>query len=217
MTKFMSNPVSASNVYDDRLDTAILRPLPLNPGYLEHLESQRAAHLADPSRPDPGPPQFDYEFFLPRDADTSNSMKSRINLSPNRFQESLNGDETNGSTEMEAMPFDRVRTYETHQQVGLSEIPFAHTVVLALHDSDGSGKPRFRKGAYVYPVIQRTLIRPRRMTGAGRLGVNTDAGNDEEKVDQLEVSVRPPNESELAGRNVIKARYESTTAAEVVA
>ena len=62
--KFITNPVAASDRYDERLDVGLLRPMDQSIEAQRLLEAQMAEHANDPSRPPPIP-QYDYEFFLP--------------------------------------------------------------------------------------------------------------------------------------------------------
>ena len=62
--KFITNPVAASDRYDERLDVGLLRPMDQSIEAQRLLEAQMAEHANDPSRPPPMP-QYDYEFFLP--------------------------------------------------------------------------------------------------------------------------------------------------------
>ena len=74
--KFGGNPANATSRYDDRMDVALLRSIePTTAVMAEHAEKV-LAHQADPENlPHPGPPKFDYEFFLPEERDSVDNIK----------------------------------------------------------------------------------------------------------------------------------------------
>ncbi|CAD0098484.1 unnamed protein product [Aureobasidium mustum] len=140
IVKFSTNPVAQSDSYDQRLDTALLRPLGADLALLEeHGES--------------------------------------------------------------CFQFQRIREYETYQQAGDADNAYGDTVALALHDTGD----RLEKGAYFYPVKQRTNLRPKRKTPGppeeGRV----------EHVDVLHVNVRDSNSDEAAMRSEAQAALDPTT------
>ena len=89
--KFITNPVAASDRYDERLDVGLLRPMDQSIEAQRLLEAQMAEHASDPSRPPPMP-QYDYEFFLP-------SLSSLSTLS---HQPETNGQQNNGTKRQDA-------------------------------------------------------------------------------------------------------------------
>jgi RNA polymerase II-associated factor 1 len=185
IVKFSTNPVANSETYDARLDTALLRPLGAD---LALLEERTAAHKLDPTMPKPLP-EWDYDLFLPENESSVRAIKRKFD--PNDAQ---NEDSSLYDTEADGEPcfqYQRVREYETYQQAGDADNAYGDTVALALYD-DGGG--RLKKGAYFYPVKQRTNLRPKRKTP----GVLEEGRA--EHVDVLHVNVRNPNPDEVTMR-----------------
>lgn len=202
--KFITNPVPASDSYDRRLDVGLLRPLELSAEYLAETEAQTAAYNADPTLPQPGPLQYDYEFFLPEDKQIVQPIQTMLNVDDARNQDTSLYNAENASAEKRFFRYERIRAYETHQQSADVENDFGDTVALALHDADGAQSGE-QTAAYIYPVAQRTFIRPRRATQGAQLGSKLD----EAKLDFLEVTIRDPDETEVAQRHSFQLRYEN--------
>ena len=97
--KFITNPVAASDRYDERLDVGLLRPMDQSFEAQRLLEAQMAEHANDPSRPPPIP-QYDYEFFLP-----SLSSLSTVSSQP----------ESGGSLDNDVKPKDATADPVIHQ------------------------------------------------------------------------------------------------------
>ncbi|KAH0384711.1 Paf1 complex protein, partial [Aureobasidium melanogenum] len=195
IVKFSTNPVAQSDSYDQRLDSALLRPLGAD---LALHEERMAAHKADPTMPKPLP-EWDYDLFLAEHETSIRGIKRKFD--PNDAQNddpSLYETEADGES---CFQFQRIREYETYQQAGDADNAYGDTVALALHDTGD----RLEKGAYFYPVKQRTNLRPKRKTPGppeeGRL----------EHVDVLHVNVRDPNSDEAAMRSEAQAALDPTT------
>jgi len=209
--KFITNPVTASDVYDTRLDVGLLRPLELPPDYLAETEAQRAACEADPSLPRPGPPQYNYEFFLPQDKQLVPSIKTMLDVNDAHNQDSSPHRAESAEAEKRFFRYERVRAYETYQQSADAEDLFGDAVALSLHDASTSSgdstnnrRQKAQTAAYVYPIVQRTFIRPRRSTHS------TQPANrvEDAKVDFLEVSIREPDETERMQRAGYRTKCE---------
>ncbi len=253
--KFITNPVAASDKYDERLDVGLLRPMDQSVEAQRLLEAQMAEHAADPSRPPPMP-QYDYEFFLPSLASlatlsshnqaeetlqqqepTSALMVQQVRSLKRKF-DLRTGPLADGNDEIESdvddaddqgppakkpVRFERVRAYESYQQTGDASDAYGDSVVIALHDGDdphdisngdtsaslSTHKQRLtnplQKAAYYYPVVQRTFIRPKRTHGAGigmGMGMTQQVtqGEEETKIDVIEVKIRDPTREEFNGR-----------------
>jgi RNA polymerase II-associated factor 1 len=195
IVKFSTNPVAQSDKYDQRLDTALLRPLGAD---LALLEERMDAHKADPTMPKPLP-EWDYDLFLAEHEGSVRGIKRKFD--PNDAQNddpSLYDTEADGES---CFQFQRIREYETYQQAGDADNAYGDTVALALHDTGD----RLEKGAYFYPVKQRTNLRPKRKTPGvleeGRV----------EHVDVLHVNVRDPNSDEVHMRSEAQATLDPTT------
>ena len=194
--KFKSNPSTAPNgAYDRRLNTGIFRPLPLKPEYVRDFEAKRAAHQVDASQPDPGQPKFDYEFFIANDQTASDAVDRQSRPLGTSRDDIFGEEERESPDDQQTFHFERVRTYETHQQSGDGDDPYDDNVVISLCDADSDS--RLSKAAYFYPVSHRAFLRPRRMANVGRVGLAANTG-DEDKVDRLDVSIVPAKEPHRA-------------------
>lgn len=223
--KFQSNPSSHdAQSYDERLDVALLRPLELSEEASSKREAQQAAHNADPTHiPPPGLPAYDYEYFLPEQEHAVRGVKRKMDPEDlERENAELYTDVSNEAEGKRCFKYARVRAYETYQQVGGDpEAVYNDTIAIALHDPAMSApgtetgtakkKTRLQKAAYVYPVVQRTSLRPRRAVPNATLGVRGRV--DESKIDFLQVTVRDPAEEELGDRSAVRMRLEGTLGA----
>ncbi|KAI9669614.1 MAG: hypothetical protein M1831_007310 [Alyxoria varia] len=192
--KFNTNPMSNATKYDDRFDTGLFRPLPLREKIRKKLEAERAEHEIDPSQPIPSQPYFDYDFYLPKNGKISNAAKKKSNsrLMKRKHSEFAENGESEDE-QNEEFTFERLRTYETHQQSGDPKDPYGENIVFTLEEDDE--RTNRQKAAYVYPVIQRTFLRPRRLPDAGRMGAGAPP-IDEDRIDQIELTIAQPQEEE---------------------
>lgn len=204
VTKFSTNPLDGSDPSDRRLDVAILRP---QNGDEDRLEDKMDEYRKDLSLAKPTA-EFDYEFYLANDARAVKGIKRKFNVNnPNKDdQELYNYEDAEGNR---AFLFNRIRAYETYQQQGDGDNAFGDTVAIALHDPDSKvgsaegARKRLKKGAYFYPVIQRTNLRPKRKAAASQM-------QDEEIIDALQVTIRDADETELGNRLVARAKLDTT-------
>ena len=202
LTKFNTDPVPDVKGYDQRLDTAILRP---QNAYEARMEDKMEAYEADFSLPHPTM-EYDYEFYLANDREAVRGIKRKFDANnPDRDDPELyNYQDAEGT---KAFMFNRVRAYETYQQAGDQNDAFGDAVALALHDPDmhsGGTAKRLKKGAYFYPILQRTYLRPKRQTKASQMPDETQV------IDALQVTVRDADESELNRRLAAKAKLDTT-------
>ncbi|KAI9700718.1 MAG: hypothetical protein M1836_002087 [Candelina mexicana] len=205
VTKFATNPMAESDTYDTRLDVGLLRPLPLAPDYVENLNAQSAAHGADPSKPAPGPPHHDYEYFLPlSEADVGNIQRKFDVDDPQRDDPNLYASTMKHNQEP-CFNFKRVRAYET---VSATASSLFEEVAVVLHDPKDSGK-RLQKAAYYYPIMQKSQIRPRRTTKL-TFGLSQSQRQEEEadRIDYLNVTVGEPSPDESRARSNARASYD---------
>ena len=86
---------------------------------------------------------------------------------------------------------------------------------LALYDPDlGDGNPIKRqrqKGAYYYPILQKSTIRPRRALNTslmGPAGAKKEEDTYADRVDYLDVVVRDPSDDEVMRRGDEKEKYD---------
>lgn len=192
VTKFITNPVAAGDSYDTRLDAALLRPREDKAAYAKY--NQRKAEW-DPEGTKPAPlPEDDYDVFLPSSGAAVRGIKRKLNPNdPEHDDEDLYPDELADGAR--AFKYVRLRTYETYTQNGDPSNYYDDSVAMALHDpeTDVGAVPGMRKrlgkGAYYYPVMQRTALRPKRgevMTGPSQL---QGGGGGEERIDEVNLTV----------------------------
>ncbi|KAJ9649726.1 hypothetical protein H2199_000505 [Coniosporium tulheliwenetii] len=193
--KFISNPGTSNDAYDDRLDVAVLRAV--DPG--------EAAFPSDPAAAAAQQAFYNYHFFLPDQTTPVRNIKRKFSVvDPEADDEALYGNRDGEAADEEAaqgsFKYKYVRTYETYQQTIHEEDEHGDTVVLALHDPEldvgvvPGTTQRLQKAAYYYPVVQKTFVRPRRKPKHAMMMQEEEEG----KVDLLEVRVRDPDEEERA-------------------
>ncbi|KZF22715.1 Paf1-domain-containing protein [Xylona heveae TC161] len=210
--KFATNPVAVSDTYDNRLSVGLLRPLELRPELAAANEAQRAAHEADPSKPPPGPPLFDYEYFLPETAEAARNVRRKLDVNdPEKDSPALYTDASKDSGEP-IFKYNRLRAYETAMQSGGADKKYEE-LALALHDPESvdgetDGTRKLQKAAYFYPVLQKAQIRARRAVKVGVAPGMMDEDLEADKVDCLDVVIREANESENARRAEHKEECE---------
>ncbi|KAI9802913.1 MAG: hypothetical protein M1825_002144 [Sarcosagium campestre] len=220
IAKFATNPVAVTDKYDRRLDFGLLRPMQQRPELQAVQDAALQAHLADPSKPHPGPPRFDYELFIPDDAKQLPKLATRFStVAPDRDDSSLYTYEDK-EVGRRSFRYGRVRAYETTAQSG-DFLRKYDEIAIALYDpedhdageDDGwPAKRRMQKGAYYYPVVQKTHVRPRRATTLTQLGMVNSLAEEEaeaEKVDFIDITVTDAEEQEAARRLQHRHQYAS--------
>jgi len=198
--KFQTNPVPPSNIYDSRLDSGLLRPLQPSDEKLRAREEAIAAHERDPERNPFPEPEQDYEFFLVDTVTDAANFKRKYDLmNPDRDDDDLY---THTNEQMhKCFRFKRIRAYETAMTAGSQETKYDEELVIAISNgSDGI----HQRGAYYYPLIQRSTIRPQRKKNIDRQRYGfADQGNEEaDTVDIVDVTIRDADESEEKERRV---------------
>jgi RNA polymerase II-associated factor 1 len=105
-----------------------------------------------------------------------------------------------------AFKYKRLRTYETYNQHGDGSNLYNDTVALALHDPESAEghAQRLAKGAYFYPIVQRTALRPKRVVG------NRMYTEQQEKIDELNIMVGEPSEDLLQSQMEKRAALDPT-------
>jgi RNA polymerase II-associated factor 1 len=208
--KFITCPVPPIDIYDERLDVALFRPIGQSPEDIPRMEAQQAAHEADPSQPAPLP-QYQYEFFLPANADKVRGIKRNFGVTDPDNEDEVTFDGEYKETGRTYFRYERVRAYETYQQTGDPSDVHGDIVAVALHDPESEEGPQrdnpLQKAAYYYPVMQRSFIRPRRQVQ--RRGAVGPAEEEEEtKVDIIEAQGKDPPVEEVERRAQHRARYD---------
>ncbi len=149
----------------------------------------------DPESSKPRPlPEDDYDLFLPSTTTSVRGIKRKFNPNdPENDDDDLYTDDLPDGSR--AYKYSRVRTYETYTQNGDPEKFYDDSVAMALHDPETDVGPvpgttkRLAKGAYFYPVMQRTGLRPKRNVGVAAMS----QGNDE-RVDEVNLRVKDMGE-----------------------
>ncbi|KAB8339038.1 hypothetical protein FH972_021974 [Carpinus fangiana] len=191
VAKFVQAPVTMSDTYDRRLDTAIFRPIAHSQEKMDKYEAMRIEHRANPSRPLPPQQTFDYEYFLPENDETAESAQTLLDTSKvDQHSDALYTAE-NEESGHKHFRFERIRTYEHVGKEAMPDDKFNDVVALALHDGSG-GKD---KAAYVYPVSSRLNLRARRGDPGNPVGAPFEGDN---TCDVVEMGVRELNDEELA-------------------
>ncbi|KAG8626508.1 hypothetical protein KVT40_005453 [Elsinoe batatas] len=202
LLKYNTDPSAAVKGYDPRLDMTILKPK--NANNLK-LEERIAAYEKDLNMVRPTA-EYDYDMYMLDDVNSLKGMKRKCDVNdPDRDDENLYTSQDDQGQKV--FKYKRIRAYETYQQQGDGENPFADSVALALHDPefevghDGEA-PRLPKGAYIYPVLQRTYLRPKRK-------VQNAYVDDSVTADKIHVVIRDADEDELGRRLAARAKYDT--------
>ncbi|KAI6876256.1 Paf1 complex protein [Hortaea werneckii] len=200
VTKFQANPFGVSETYDQRLDCGLLYPIDDPAKQAEH---QRKMDEWDSNSNKPQPLiEYDYDFYAPNDPTAVRGIKRKFDANdpdhddPSLYSEeaaaAAAGTEDGGDSETSRFfKYNRVRTYETYNQVGNPDKFYDDSIALSLHDpeTDVGTVPgylkRLAKAAYYYPIIQRTALRAKRKVGRGMLPSQLD----EERIDEFNVTV----------------------------
>ena len=210
MFKFVAAPVkdaSSASTYDPRLDVSILRLAGETIEDRARFAQEQELYKQDPSM-HPPLPWFHYEFFLPSDRAKVSAIKRNFSTyNPDAadlpFDETVDED----GRPRKFFRYENVRTYETQSQVSNLNDRFGDTVALALHDpkihreGDKLREGELPKGAYFYPIGQKSHIRPRR---PGKVHLVEEFP----KIDYLEASGREPDEEEVRKREAERRVYD---------
>lgn len=189
VTKFITNPVASSNTYDTRLDAAILRQKNDEKAYARWNERNEEWKQSGSTKPQPIP-EDDYEYFLPVENSAVRPIKRKLNVNdPENQDETLYTED--GPENQRVFKYARLRTYETYQQTGDPANFYDVSVALALHDPETEvgvvpgTEQRLQKGAYYYPIMQRTALRPKRNVGPTAFNPVMD----DERIDEINLTV----------------------------
>ena len=212
LLKYQTNPSDISTHYDPRLDVALIRAIQHNAQEEAAFEEKQALAKTDPTRPPPLP-EFRYDILIPENTDSVSAIKRKFDVAdPDNDSPDLY-DHENAESQRPAFRYKRLRQYETYQQAGNPDAAWNDSVALMLNDGkDGS---RLSKGAYLYPIVQRTSIRPVRPTKVGGLARGRGTQEEEEQIIHgMEVCVRALNENEEERINEYRAKYDVVPATE---
>lgn len=186
--KFLTNPVPGSSEYDKRLLSSMFRPIDKSEDEEKAYEAAMEAYQQDPEN-NPKPPNLmNYDFYLAQNGGTGDRFRRAFDVeNPDHNDEELYTHETDTGG---CFRFDRLRAYETAQEVELDHpTKFDDEVLLAYNDD--TFYPN-QKATYYYPIMQKSTIRPQRTRNIARVGGY--GGEEEQVVDQLDVTVQDPTD-----------------------
>ena len=175
ITKFTGNPTTTTESRDVRMDVGIVLPR-------EH---------------DSG--DYDYDFFLSIDEVAANNFREKMNVNnPDKDDPELYTQKAaDGSDHFR---FNYHRTYDASRRVDSIDQQYKE-VALALHDSEPDSLDTQEKGAYYYPIVTKMQLKPRRNKNLAQLGLASQAVNEDiQKIDGMNITVKEPDEGEVAGR-----------------
>jgi hypothetical protein len=167
----------------------MLRMTEQSPAQQEAHDAAMALYERDPARNPKPAPARDYEFLLPETAEVAA-----------RFKRKAAGQST--EDDQEPLRYKRQRAYETSKEENWAGFEkWNNEVVIAISDgSDG------RQTAWAYPLILKSVIQTQRSKNIDRNKYGMGEEDEEDKVDELLVSVRAEDEDEKAARLRFKVR-----------
>lgn len=184
--KFLTNPMTGSgSKFDSRLLSSLFRPIDKTPQEEAAYEAAVAAHEVDPIG-NPKPQNLmNYDFYLGDGAEVGKNFRRKFDVDdPEHDEDALYTDQASG-----CFAFNRVRAYETAQEIELDHATkYQDEVLLAFNDDESY--PR-QKAVYYYPVMQKSTIRPQRTKNIAR---TAGVYEEEQIVDQLDITVDDPTE-----------------------
>ncbi|GAD93788.1 conserved hypothetical protein [Paecilomyces variotii No. 5] len=211
--KFDKAPLQGiSGKRDERMDVAVLVPSAPEERVCQEHATKTALHKANPNLyPDPGPIPWDYDLFLPEKKGTAKKIKNSLKISnPDRDDEENYTHE--GSDNQKFHRYDRVRTYATSSQTLITEQKQRDIALTLFDPSEVSeqGSARItQKGAYYYPILGKTRLKPERARTIAQAGLApTRPKAKEDQVDQIQVVVRDPDEAEVYKRSLHRAAID---------
>lgn len=159
--KYANNPVKASNKYDVRLDAAILVNDENDPSRLRDYKAAAARYLKSPEDYPPPNPLQDWHLYIPDTVDDAAGLKAKALAMVNGEDDDEDSFYTTTNADgKKVFKFKHVREYETAQTEAIPSLKEAWSKELALIVRDGDDqKPH---GAFIYPVVAKSVIRPMR-------------------------------------------------------
>ncbi|TPX18529.1 uncharacterized protein E0L32_011567 [Thyridium curvatum] len=220
--KFATNPVSGhivgggtgtSKAYDTRLLSGIFKPIERSATEEAAYEAALEAWEQDPERNPKPSNTMNYDFYLPETQDTGDKFRAKFDVeNPDRDDADLYTAQSSGQG---CFQFARVRGYEASDEKELAHDTKYDEEIILSFTGDGNvpgGKVAgASKGGAVlyYPVMQRSTVRSQRGKNIAKVTGGFGGGgvgrNDEEIIDQLDVTLEDPNEEMLEHVARIKA------------
>lgn len=205
--KFDKAPLAgAGGKRDKRMDVGILTPVAPEQRVCQQHQAKLDLHHTNPALyPHPGPIPYDYQLFLPEKPQFVKNIQTTMDLSsPNRDNEELYTNE--GPDGNKFHRYDRARTYATSAQVFNTE---QKDIALTLFEPK-VGDTR-QLAAYYYPISGKARLKPERsrtIAQAGLAPTSTQQEETEERIDQMQIVMRDPNEAEVYKRALTRLRVD---------
>ncbi|KAK0748766.1 RNA polymerase II-associated, partial [Apiosordaria backusii] len=211
--KFQTNPVTATDFYDTRMLSGILKPITRSQAEDDAYQQAYEAWTRNPDHTPKPLQMMNYDFYLPQDIKTGEKFRQKFDVdNPDKDKESLyTSTDTIRGDGHGVFKFPRVRAYETATEKEMDHhTKYSEEVILAYRNDERQSKGRTddsaQKGVYYYPVMQRTTIRNQRTKNIARtIGVLPQGEEEEARVGELEVTVAEPGEELKAELERFKA------------
>ncbi|KAI5290583.1 hypothetical protein KEM54_001115 [Ascosphaera aggregata] len=218
--KFEKAPVPTINgARDDRMDVAIVVPSNPDESVVQEYESRKALHESNPKAyPDPGPQvPLDYDVYLPDGEGLTERIKEALNVgNPYRDDEENYTHERDNGTK--SFKYNHLRTYSTSSVMFTVKDRQFRDLALVFFDPKEESKQNHsstiphrltQKAAYYHPILTKSRIRPERARVLSQAGLSRSRGKVGIVADQLHLSLRDPNDQEVARRVEHRAQIDS--------
>ncbi|MBE3044313.1 hypothetical protein IMZ48_17445 [Candidatus Bathyarchaeota archaeon] len=186
--KFATNPVQGHGKYDDRMLNGALKPCEKTPAEEMAYAQVVDAHERDPDNNSKPPPFMNYDFYLHKRGDTPR-FRAKFDVdNPEKDEDGLY------TAEGESGPcfqFTRLRGYETTKEVEMDhKTKYGTQLFIGFTEEDDI---EAEKGAWYYPVMQKSVIRPQRQRAID-LTRGLEVGDGQATVEQLDVTIEDPTD-----------------------
>lgn len=205
--KFDKAPLTAiGGKRDKRMDVGILTPVAPEQRVCQQHQAKVDLHNTNPAMyPHPGPVPYDYQLFLPEKPQSVKNVHTSMDLnSANRDNEELYTNESADGSKFHR--YDRMRTYATSAQVFNTEQKDIALTLFKPNDGDTR-----QLAAYYYPISGKARLKPERartIAQAGLAPTSTQQEDTEERIDQMQIVMRDPNEAEIYKRALTRLRID---------
>ncbi|KAK2737379.1 actin-like protein arp8 [Myotisia sp. PD_48] len=214
--KFDKAPVPPINGRrDSRMDVSLLAPTQPEPRVVQEHASRTALHNANPLLyPDPGPTPFDFDVYLPSKLNSVKQIHRSFNSNNPDRDDSANYTHTSADGK-KYHQYVHLRTYATSSQVLNADQKYKDIAIVLFDPEEIPEDERHlyrlrQKAAYYYPTLGKTRLKPDRSQKIAQAGLApTRAKGKEERVDQIDVRVRDPDEQEARKRAAHRAQVDS--------
>jgi RNA polymerase II-associated factor 1 len=200
--KFLTNPVPPSSTYDTRLEGSLLKPIEVTEEEQNAQQLARENYERDPDRFPAPDDTIEYEFFMTETPAEAANFKRKFDVLDLENDDDELYTQKNASGEP-CFRFKRIRPYESASFSGSVPDKYEEEVIIALHDgSDGL----HQKGAYYYPIVQRTSIRPQRTKNIQikKRMFAPEQDPTKRQTDYVDMRIEEPDEDTKAARDVFR-------------